>query len=135
MTVDFTDDPRRGCAPGKVDPDIFFADRGGQMDKARAACAGCPFRTACVQRALKQGERFGIYGGVLMSSDMERGAAERGERTTSDRVHELWQQGNNDGQIGRTLGIDPSTVRGHRLRLALPAHATGRGKGLKRVDA
>ena len=32
--------------------ELFFSDSQDDVDKAKAACRGCPFRRACLQRAL-----------------------------------------------------------------------------------
>lgn len=47
-----------------VDPDLFFPDRGGNVDAALATCAGCPVRATCLADALLRGERHGIWGGT-----------------------------------------------------------------------
>lgn len=135
MTLDFTDDPRRGCAPGKVDPDIFFADRGGQMDKARAACRGCPFRGQCLERALDRDESFGIWAGVLMSSVVEKRKAIAARRDR--QVTELWRERLADGVIALRIGVHPSVISTVRGRLKLPAHYGPGGRPVKReqVDA
>lgn len=46
-------------------------DRDGQPDyhseeamAARALCAGCPFRTECLEGAIERQEPYGIYGGL-----------------------------------------------------------------------
>lgn len=49
-----------------MDPDLFFAERGNcteQVAQARAVCAGCVVREACLEEALESGIRFGIWGG------------------------------------------------------------------------
>lgn len=84
----FTEDPARGCAPGRgVHPDIFFAsprsaenaDEGtsaqARRDKARARriCRDhCPFTAACFALAERNNEPAGIWGGVDMASEDER---------------------------------------------------------------
>jgi WhiB family transcriptional regulator, redox-sensing transcriptional regulator len=47
-----------------VDPDLFFPDRGGDVDRAKAICADCPVRDDCLDYALRWRIRFGIWGGL-----------------------------------------------------------------------
>lgn len=55
-----------GAACRAADPDLFFPDRGDAAAEAAAVaiCAGCPVRVACYARAVRNGERFGIWGGI-----------------------------------------------------------------------
>jgi len=48
----------------QVDPDLFFPDKGGSSVDAKRICAGCPVRAACLDYALKNEERFGVWGGT-----------------------------------------------------------------------
>lgn len=52
-----------------MDPDLFFPKRGGTIDEARAACAVCSCRKACLEYALRAGEKYGVWGGL---SERER---------------------------------------------------------------
>lgn len=51
------------CAntPGLTD-EAFFPERGESTREAKAVCAQCPVREACLEYGL--GERFGIWGGM-----------------------------------------------------------------------
>lgn len=49
--------------------ELFFPERGGSSSAARAICAKCPVRTACLRYALEHHEKFGIWGGT---SERER---------------------------------------------------------------
>ena len=50
---------------GPVDPAIFFPINLQQEVEARAVCAGCPVKDACLAHALERGEADGIYGGLM----------------------------------------------------------------------
>jgi WhiB family redox-sensing transcriptional regulator len=50
------------CA--QVDQDMFFPDRGGSTAAAKATCALCSVRQQCLDYALANHERYGIWGGV-----------------------------------------------------------------------
>lgn len=52
-----------------VDPDIFFPERGASTKEAKAICAACAVRESCLEYALDNGEKFGIWGGT---SERER---------------------------------------------------------------
>jgi WhiB family redox-sensing transcriptional regulator len=50
------------CA--QVDPEIFHPDLGRNGGDARAVCAACPLREACLAYALEHDERYGVWGGT-----------------------------------------------------------------------
>ena len=52
-----------------VDPDLFFPERGMSTREAKAVCRGCVVREDCLEYALANGEKFGIWGGL---SERER---------------------------------------------------------------
>ena len=52
-----------------VDPDLFFPERGASTKEAKAVCKGCVVREVCLEFALQNGEKFGIWGGL---SERER---------------------------------------------------------------
>jgi WhiB family transcriptional regulator, redox-sensing transcriptional regulator len=52
-----------------VDPDLFFPERGDTSADAKAVCRGCVVREECLEDALGNGERFGVWGGM---SERER---------------------------------------------------------------
>jgi len=52
-----------------VDPDLFFPERGASTKEAKAVCRGCVVREDCLEYALANGEKFGIWGGL---SERER---------------------------------------------------------------
>ena len=52
-----------------VDPDLFFPERGASTKEAKEVCRGCVVREDCLEYALANGEKFGIWGGM---SERER---------------------------------------------------------------
>jgi WhiB family transcriptional regulator, redox-sensing transcriptional regulator len=52
-----------------VDPDLFFPERGASTKDAKAVCQGCVVREDCLEYALTNREKFGIWGGL---SERER---------------------------------------------------------------
>ena len=52
-----------------VDPDLFFPERGASTKEVKQVCQGCVVREDCLEYALANGEKFGIWGGL---SERER---------------------------------------------------------------
>ncbi|PJI94239.1 transcription factor WhiB [Luteimicrobium subarcticum] len=55
------------CA--QTDPEAFFPEKGGSTREAKRVCSGCEVRQECLEYALENDERFGIWGGL---SERER---------------------------------------------------------------
>ncbi len=55
------------CA--QTDPEAFFPEKGGSTREAKKVCLGCDVRVECLEYALSNDERFGIWGGL---SERER---------------------------------------------------------------
>jgi WhiB family redox-sensing transcriptional regulator len=55
------------CA--QTDPEAFFPEKGGSMREAKRICVSCEVKQECLEYALMQDERFGIWGGL---SERER---------------------------------------------------------------
>ena len=55
------------CA--ETDPEAFFPEKGGSTREAKRVCTGCTVRAECLEFALGNDERFGIWGGL---SERER---------------------------------------------------------------
>ncbi len=52
-----------------ADADLFFPERGASTRKAKAICAACQVQEECLEYAITEGEKFGIWGGL---SERER---------------------------------------------------------------
>lgn len=55
------------CA--QTDPEAFFPEKGGSTRDAKKVCAACEVKQECLDYALGNDERFGIWGGL---SERER---------------------------------------------------------------
>ena len=55
------------CA--QTDPEAFFPEKGGSTREAKRICQACAVRDECLEDALLNDERFGIWGGL---SERER---------------------------------------------------------------
>jgi WhiB family transcriptional regulator, redox-sensing transcriptional regulator len=47
-----------------IDPDTFFPTSEDEAGPALAYCTACPIRQTCLAWALKNGERYGVWGGL-----------------------------------------------------------------------
>lgn len=68
-----------------VDPDLFFPERGASTREAKEVCHGCVVRLDCLEFALVNGEKFGIWGGLSERERrrLRRQRAQSGRRTAS----------------------------------------------------
>ncbi|KKB98738.1 WhiB family transcriptional regulator, partial [Mycobacterium nebraskense] len=48
------------------DPDLWFAETPADLERAKALCAGCPIRRACLASALERAEPWGVWGGEIL---------------------------------------------------------------------
>jgi WhiB family transcriptional regulator, redox-sensing transcriptional regulator len=55
------------CA--QTDPEAFFPEKGGSTREAKKVCLTCEVQAECLEYALQNDERFGIWGGL---SERER---------------------------------------------------------------
>ena len=55
------------CA--QTDPEAFFPVMGGSAREAKRVCRSCEVRAECLDYAIEQDERFGVWGGM---SERER---------------------------------------------------------------
>ena len=55
------------CA--ETDPEAFFPEKGCSTREAKKICTGCEVKAECLEYALANDERFGIWGGL---SERER---------------------------------------------------------------
>lgn len=62
----------------QVDPDLFFPEKDGRASLAKKVCLACDVRTECLEYALANDERHGIWGGL----------SEKGRRKISARRYE-----------------------------------------------
>ena len=61
------------CA--QTDPEAFFPEKGGSTREAKKICLSCEVRVECLEYALENDERFGIWGGL---SERERRRLKKG---------------------------------------------------------
>ena len=81
-----------------VDPDLFFPERGASTREAKEVCRGCEVRHDCLEFALQNGEKFGIWGGM---SERER------RKVRKSYVARVWDAvDGDDGVIDLPLSAD-----------------------------
>lgn len=66
-----------------VDPDLFFPERGASTREAKEVCRGCVVREDCLEFALVNGEKFGIWGGL---SERERRRLRRARAQANKKI-------------------------------------------------
>ena len=47
-----------------TDPEVFFPEKGGSVQAPKRVCQGCEVRAECLDYAVENGERWGIWGGL-----------------------------------------------------------------------
>ena len=99
-----------------VDPDLFFPERGASTREAKEVCRGCVVREDCLEYALANGEKFGIWGGL---SERERRRLRRA-RAMSRRAAASASSGAEPLKAGLhgppEVQVEPSALpRRHRL--------------------
>ncbi len=58
---------RAGLLPClREDPRLWFAERPGELELAKAFCRPCPVRGPCLEGALARGEPHGVWGGEIV---------------------------------------------------------------------
>lgn len=55
---------RQRAACRGVDPDIFYPASDEEVEAAKAICTVCPVREPCLEYALANRERDGVWGGA-----------------------------------------------------------------------
>ena len=83
-----------GALCAQTDPEVFFPEKGGSSKEAKAICSACEVRLECLEWAVTNEEKYGIWGGL---TPQEREHL-RGPRVTR----------------GRTRSRKPITVRNTR---------------------
>ncbi|KFF95805.1 WhiB family transcriptional regulator [Streptomyces europaeiscabiei] len=58
--------------------DFFFPEPGSSVREAKRICGMCEMRTACLQYALSNDERFGVWGGLSEKERLRLRRAENG---------------------------------------------------------
>ncbi len=78
--------PPQSMPCSTADPDLWFAERPVELGLAKAICAGCPIRAACLAGALDRREPWGVWGGEIVEHGVvlayKRG---RGRPSKADR--------------------------------------------------
>lgn len=103
----------------ETDPELFFpSSSSGSSRKVKEVCFSCPVREQCLQFALDNGERFGIWGGL---SEMERRALkvptvgslrrDRVDPVLVQRAVAMVDSGTPTRVAAREIGINRSTLQ------------------------
>ena len=63
----FDDDWRAAAACRDLDTAIFFPETDEEAEPAKAVCASCPVREACLDFAMKNRQEEGVWGGLTQT--------------------------------------------------------------------
>lgn len=80
MTDAFLTDPARGCAPGKVEPDLFFSDNKADLADAKRVCRTCPVQQACDTYATGRNIIYGVWAGLNRHPHSNKQRAKKARR-------------------------------------------------------
>lgn len=64
----------------ETDPEVFYPERGGSVREAVAVCGRCSVREKCLDWALENDERWGVWGGT---SEQQRAKARRARNASA----------------------------------------------------
>jgi WhiB family redox-sensing transcriptional regulator len=92
---------------GSTDPEAFFPDKGGSTRIAKRICIGCPVVAECLQYALDNDERFGVWGGY---SERERRQLRRGVVVKRSLTNKPNRKANGHGYACKCLECRPRVV-------------------------
>jgi WhiB family redox-sensing transcriptional regulator len=77
---------RARCA--ETDPEAFFPEKGGSTRDAKRVCLGCDVRGECLNYALDNDERFGVWGGLSEHERRKLRTKGTGNPTPVDGIEE-----------------------------------------------
>lgn len=97
------------CA--QVDPEAFFPEKGGSTRDAKKICASCTVKETCLEYALANDERTGIWGGL--SERERRTLVPRTGPRNAERDRQICALADEDVEtdvIARQFGVEKHTV-------------------------
>lgn len=117
----------------QADPECFFPEKGESTANAKRICAGCDVREQCLEWALENRERFGVFGGLSERERRplleQRDAARyegtlRGKRDIGEDFREfeyILTSGESAEDACRRMGMTPTTLIRRYYRAHRPA--------------
>lgn len=106
-----TDNWEASALCAQVDPDLFFPEKGGNVDDAVKVCQRCDVRQQCLglALALQQTERWtvlGVWGGTTVN-DRRKMRRRVIDATGKERVLALVAKGRTATEAARLAGVHP----------------------------
>lgn len=99
MDLAFTGPNVPGAICAQTDPELFFPEKGGSVTgvkEAKRMCMMCEHREACLQWALDNNERHGVWGGLTEGERKKLRAKRKREAAAAAAAEEQ----SDDGQDG-----------------------------------
>lgn len=73
----------------REDAELWFAERSGDIERAKTLCRTCPLQSPCLEGALDRGEPWGVWGGeVLVDGQIVANKRGRGRPRKVDQARE-----------------------------------------------
>lgn len=112
------------CA--QTDPELFFPEKGGSTKAAKKVCAACPVAEQCLDYALREGERIGIWGGRAPRERRRMAGFQPSQGESQEQMlRRLHGLGLMDVEIAPHLGVSAHWVGVLRKRHGLSRNASG----------
>jgi WhiB family redox-sensing transcriptional regulator len=61
-----TERPDSRGLPCRHNPDLWFAEKPTELERAKSFCVDCPIKTECLAGALARAEPWGVWGGEIL---------------------------------------------------------------------
>lgn len=87
-----------------ADPEVFFPEKGGSARDAKRVCRDCSVRVQCLEYALNNEERFGVFGGMSERErrHMQRDRSQRLRPITYIRPESESESGSSNSGTGQS---------------------------------
>lgn len=118
MSTDIDFMARGLCA--QTDPEAFYPEKGQPAMPAKKVCRNCTVRAECLEYALANDERFGVWGGM---TERERAAlrkrqhlptrTQRNRSNKADTARHMYAQGRPKADIASALRLSGSTLNAY----------------------
>jgi WhiB family transcriptional regulator, redox-sensing transcriptional regulator len=108
---------RPAALPCEASPELWVAEHGHQLVRAKAACGPCPVREACLGGALARREPAGVWGGeIFVDGEVVAFKRGRGRPPRSESATRPPTRSAGRGRSPQPRSATSTTSRGGELR-------------------